>query len=66
MNISAFRADGSVYTNCECIKGCAYDNSFSGAKSALLPIICANFGLLRDKCAQKRRLECLSPHIDPA
>ncbi len=66
MNISAFYSNGSVYKNCECIKGYAFKNAAVGVKYALLPVICANSGLLQDHCAHYSRIECLLPHISPA
>ena len=66
MNISAFSAGGSVYMNCECVNGYAFENAIVWVKSALLPVICAIFGLLRGYCAHFRRIECLLPTISPA
>lgn len=66
MNISAFCSNGNVYVNCECIKGYAFKNAASWVKFALLPVICANFGQLRDDCVHFRRIECLLPHTSPA
>jgi ribose/xylose/arabinose/galactoside ABC-type transport system permease subunit len=63
MNISVFCSKGSVYTNCECVKGCAFKNAALWVKCALLPHICAIFGLLRGYCAHYCRIECLLPHM---
>jgi hypothetical protein len=35
-------------------------------KYAVLPFICAIFGLLRGYCAHLSRIECLSPHCEYA
>ena len=66
MNVSTLNNNGKVYINCENIKGYAFNNVMSGEKSALLPVICANFGQLRDFCVCCRRFECLLPHINAA
>jgi hypothetical protein len=62
MNITLFASHGNVFVNCECIKGYAFKNALTRVNSALLPVICAGFGILRDNCAHFRRVECLLPH----
>ena len=62
MNISGFASCGSVFARCECVKGFAYSKAASGVKCALLPVICAGFGLSREYCAHFSRVEYLSPH----
>lgn len=52
---------GSAVVSLECIKGYAFEMAAAWVKCALLPIICANFGLLRDSCAHFYRLDCLLP-----
>jgi hypothetical protein len=66
MNISTFYSDGSVYINCEQIKGFAFNNAASRAERANLPVICSNSDLLRDICVHFSPFECLLPHISPA
>jgi hypothetical protein len=63
MNISVFRSGRDVYVNREPIKNYASKNVVSGVKSALLPVICANSGLLQDNCVHFYRVECLLPHM---
>lgn len=65
MNIFAIYCDGSegVRVNCECVKGIAFKNAALWVNCALLPVICAGNGLLRDNCAHFYRIECLLPHI---
>ena len=48
MNITGFASGGEAFVSCECVKGFAYKNAAIGAKCALLPVICADFGLSRD------------------
>lgn len=63
MNITAFASLGNVYANCEWIKGFAFKNAALWVKCALLPVICAGFGLSQDNCAHFGRFEYLLPHI---
>lgn len=63
MNISVFYSNGNVYVNCECIKGHTFKNAALWVKSALLPILCANFGLSRDNYVHFCRFEYLLPRI---
>lgn len=66
MNVSTFYNNGNVYVNCECIHGYAYKNAAIWVKSALLLVICANYGYLRDFYAHLCRFECLLPQLSPA
>lgn len=66
MNISAFSSDGNVFVNCEYVKSFAFKNAASWVKYAILPVICAIFGILQDSYAHYYRIECLLPQIDPA
>ena len=66
MNISVFSTGGNVYLNYECVKGFTFKNAAAWVKCALLPVICANFGLLRGYCAHFCRIEYLLPNIGPA
>jgi len=65
MNISVFAQNDSVFANCECIKGYAFNNMAAWVKCALLPVICDNFGQSQDNCAHFNRIECLLPHTCP-
>ena len=66
MNISFFCCSGNVYRNCECIKGFAFKNTAVWVKCALLPVICAGFGILKGNCAHLGRIGYLLPNIIPA
>ena len=66
MNISVFSNNGSVYTDCECLNGYAFNIAVAGNKCVLLPVICDDSGLTRDNCAHFYRIECLLPHINTA
>ena len=66
MNMTTYVSGGNVYVNCECVHGYAFDNAALRAKSAVLPVICANFGILQDKSAHFYRIGCLLPHIASA
>ena len=66
MNVCIFNINGIVYINCEYIKGFTFNNMMLGVKSALLPVICANIGQVRDYFVHFRRIECLLPHVSIA
>ena len=66
MNITFFASSGTVYTDCEYIKGYAFKNAAMGSNCAILPVICAGLELRQDKCVHFSRIECLSPHNGPA
>lgn len=66
MNISAFSSDGNVFVNCEYVKSFAFKNAASWVKYALLPVICAIFGISQGSYAHFYRFGCLLPQIDPA
>jgi len=57
---------GLAVVSLECIKGYAFKMEAAWVKCALLPVICANFGLLRDSCAHLYHLDCLSPRYSLA
>ncbi len=65
MNLSTIVSGGSVFNRCDMIHGISFANAAKWDRSALLPIICANFALLRDNCAHLYRYEYLSPHTSP-
>ncbi len=66
MNISAFFSGEGVYTDCECIKGCAFDNAAAWVKYAHNPVTTVDSGLLQDSCAHFSRVGYLLPHISLA
>ncbi|MCL1873067.1 MAG: hypothetical protein FWF85_03000 [Clostridiales bacterium] len=66
MNITVFASSGNVFVNCEYIKGFSFKNTAIGDKSALLPVICAAFGLLQNNYAYFSRIECLLPQSHAA
>ena len=51
MNFTVIMCDDDVSFNCDHIYGVAFDNAVIGAKSALLPVICAVSSPIRDNCA---------------
>ena len=61
MNIKRFASEDNVFVNYECIKGYAFKNAAAWVKSAILPVICAVWGLSGDNCAHFCRIECLLP-----
>ena len=61
MNISGFAQDDRMFADCEHFRGNAFIKAISWVKCALLPVICARFGLSQDSCAHFSRIECLLP-----
>lgn len=66
MNITVVVSDDNVFVDCEYIKGYAFINAAAWAKSALLPVICAAFGLSQDSYAHFSRIGCLLPQNCPS
>ncbi len=62
MKLSTLVSGGEVFASCECMLGYAFDMGSLGVNCALLSVICAGFGLLRDRCAHFYRSVRLSPH----
>jgi hypothetical protein len=61
LNLTVIVDNSDVIAGCECIKGIAFNNAVSWVKCALLPIMCAIFGISHDNCVQFDRVEYLSP-----
>ena len=61
MNITVFAQNGEVFACHELVSGYSFNNAIAGVKSALLPIITANYALLQDSCNHFYRIECLMP-----
>jgi len=62
LNITMIADRNEVFVTCEYIKGYAYKNGALWVNYALLPVICAVFGLSQDNCAHLSRIGCLLPH----
>ena len=63
MNLTVFTSGGKVYTNCECIKGYAFNLVSTRDHCALLPHKAAVSGLQGDHCAHfdaKRNLSLVN------
>ena len=65
MNLTVIVDGDNTFADCECIKGYAFINAVAWVKCALLPVLCAVFGLLQDKSAHFYRIECLLPQSCP-
>jgi len=61
MNLTIIVDEDEVFAACEYIKGYTFNNAAVGVKYALLPVICAIFGLSQDRYVHLSRIECLSP-----
>jgi len=63
LHLKVMDSGDNVYTHVECVNGFAFKIAAAGVKCALLPVICAVFGQLRDICAHDCRFERLSPRL---
>ncbi|MCL2081318.1 MAG: hypothetical protein FWH16_04390 [Oscillospiraceae bacterium] len=66
MKIKLVADKNDVYGNRERIARFASLYAVAWAKCALLPVICAVFGILRDNCAHFSRVEYLLPQNCPS
>ena len=62
LSITMIADRDEVFVACEYINDYAFKNGALGVEYALLPVICAGFGLSQDNCAHLSRIGCLSPH----
>ena len=60
MNLTVFSCNGTVFTNCECIKGYAFKMVAPRGKSAHFAPRTANYGFSQDNCAHFDRNQNLS------
>ncbi len=65
MNVTVFFSGVSVHQSVVCVNGKEFSNAILWGRSALLPVICAGFSVLRDNCALLRRMNYLLPHAIP-
>ncbi len=65
MNVTVFFSGVSVYQSISCVHGKEFTNATLWGKSALLPVICSGFAVMRDNCALLRRMNYLLPHANP-
>ncbi len=64
MNVTVFFSGISVNQSVSCVHGKEFTNAILWGRSALLPVICAGFSVLRDSCALLHRMNYLLPHAN--
>ena len=51
MNLKVYKSGGNALTDCEIVKGFAFNTTAAWDSCALLPVLAADFGLAQDNCA---------------
>ena len=51
MNLKVYNSGGNALTDCEIVKGFAFNTTAAWDKCAFLPVLVADFGIARDNCA---------------